>query len=88
MPNNKKRKVPYDLSAYNTSRFEVVKKTFAKRFPTSSNKLQSPILIDAVESLRNKRQKQGDTRFFIWYKPISPILRRLSSSLDSMRKLL
>ena len=67
MSSDKKRKVSYDLSAYSSSQFTVVKQTFAKRFHTSSNRLQTPILIDTVKSLRNKRQKEGDTRFFIRY---------------------
>ena len=67
MSSDKKRKVQYDLSAYNNNRYAVVKQTFAKRFPTSSSKLQAPVLIDEMEKVRNTRQKEGDTRFFIRY---------------------
>ena len=67
MSSDKKRKVQYDLSAYDTSRYAVVKQTFAKRLPTSSSKLQAPVLIDEMEKVRNTRQKRGDTRFFIRY---------------------
>ena len=67
MSSDKKRRIQYDLSAWNSSQYAVVKQTFAKRFPTSSSKLQAPVLIDNMEKLRNKRQKEGDTRFFIRY---------------------
>ena len=67
MSSSKRRKVQYDLSAYSNNRYEVVKQTFAKRFPTSSSKLQAPVLNDQVEKLRDKRQKEGNTRFFIRY---------------------
>ena len=67
MSSDKKRKVAYDLSVYSNSQYAVVKQTFAKRFPTSSSKLQAPVLIDQVEKLRDTRQKEGNTRFFIRY---------------------
>ena len=67
MSSSKRRKVQYDLSAYSNNRYEVVKQTFAKRFPTSSSKLQAPVLIDEMEKVRTARQKAGNTRFFIRY---------------------
>ena len=65
MSSDKRRKVQYDLSAYSNNRYAVVKQTFAKRFPTSSSKLRTPVLIDKMEKVRDTRQKEGDTRFFI-----------------------
>ena len=67
MSSTKRRKVQYDLSAYSNNRYEVVKQTFAKRFPTSSSKLQAPVLIDKMEKIRDTRQKEGNTRYFIRY---------------------
>jgi len=67
MSSDKRRKIQYDFSAYDTSRYAVVKQKFAKRFPTSSSKLRTPVLIDQMEKVRSKRQKEGNTRFFIRY---------------------
>ena len=63
MPN---RRFALDTSGYDGSQVNVVKRTFAQRFPRSAHQLSTkPLKIPEVELARDQHAKRGKTRFFI-----------------------
>ena len=60
-----KKRFQIDISGYDGSQANVVKRSFQQRFPTTTLKLDAKTLIGEVEALRDSRNKKGLTRFFI-----------------------